>query len=114
MPPSVAHVTLADGRRSLRAEVVWVDRFGNLQLGATLADAEEAQLPGTGSGVELTVAGLTVAARPLHPVATFADLVPGQLGLLLDSNGHLAVVAGQASASAILSIGAGDTVTLTW
>ncbi len=31
VPPAVAHLTLADGRRSLRAEVVWVDRFGNLR-----------------------------------------------------------------------------------
>ena len=44
-PPPVACGALADGRRFLRAEVVWVDRFGNVQLGATFADAEEAQVP---------------------------------------------------------------------
>ncbi len=123
-PPPVASGTLADGRRFLGAEVVWVDRFGNVQLGATLADAEEAQVPirgrSPGSGldpapltgsVDLTVTGHT---HPLRPVGTFAELVGGELGLLLDANGHLAVVARQAAAAALLSVGVGDYVTVAW
>jgi len=117
-PPTVAHAALADGRRSLRTEVLWVDRFGNLQLGVTLADAGQAQVPAT---VDLTVTGSTVTgptvtgpARTVRTVGTFADLARGELGLLLDANGHLAVVAGQASAAALLSIAAGDAVTVTW
>lgn len=117
-PPTVVSGTLSDGRRWLRSEVEWADRFGNLQLGATQADAEKAQVPGlgkeraaAGGRVDLMVTG---QAHPLRPVVTFADLGRGELGLLLDANGHLAVVAGRASAAARLSIGAGDVVTLTW
>ena len=36
---------LHDGRACLRAEVTWVDRFGNLQLAATVADARVAGIP---------------------------------------------------------------------
>ncbi len=126
--PAVVHATLADGRRTLRTEAVWVDRFGNVQLGATRADAEKAQMPGLGfdaaapaggtarAGIQLTVTGdlASPLRQQLRPVGTFADLAQGQLGLLLDANGHLAVVAGQASAAAVLAIGAGHIVTLTW
>ena len=35
-------------------------------------------------------------AGPLRRVETFAELEPGELGLLIDANGHLAVVAGEA------------------
>jgi S-adenosyl-L-methionine hydrolase (adenosine-forming) len=116
-PPTVTHDVLDDGRRSLVTEVLWVDRFGNLQLGATTADAASAQVPHPGAArtpaanVELTAGG---HIRTILAVGTFAELAGGQLGLLLDANGHLAVVAGQASAAGILSIGAGESVTLTW
>ena len=39
---------LHDGRVCLRTEVTWVDRFGNLQLAATVADARVAGIPLTG------------------------------------------------------------------
>src|SRR6204780_2084027 len=39
---------LHDGRACLRSEVTWVDRFGNLQLAATIADARVAGIPSTG------------------------------------------------------------------
>src|SRR5580700_8640236 len=40
---------LHDGRTCLRAEVTWVDHFGNLQLAATVADARVAGIPTVGS-----------------------------------------------------------------
>jgi hypothetical protein len=47
-------------------------------------------------------------------VSAFAELAPGELGLLIDANGHLAVVAGQASAGRALTVIAGQMVLLTW
>jgi S-adenosylmethionine hydrolase len=94
------------GRRSLRAEVLWIDHFGNVQLAATAVDAQMAELPQTGT---ITVDG-TTARR----VETFDELVPGELGLLIDSNGHLAVVAGAAPAAPALTVVAGQMVVLTW
>jgi S-adenosyl-L-methionine hydrolase (adenosine-forming) len=110
--PVVVHGRLADGRRSLQAEVVWVDRFGNLALAATSIDAEEAQMPTTGT-INLRLAA-TGGSHKVQRVETFAHLARGQLGLLLDANAHLAVVAGQASAAALLAIGTGVGVILTW
>jgi hypothetical protein len=110
--PVVAHGQLADGRRTLQAEIVWVDRFGNLALAATSVDAREAQMPSTGP-INLGLAA-TGDSHTLQRVETFAHLARGELGLLLDANAHLAVVAGQASAAALLTIGAGTEVILTW
>jgi len=124
-PPMVQHAQLANGRRTLQADVVWVDRFGNLQLAATLAQAREAHLPGLGTldvavvdptATDATEARVSVrkATSTLSRIGTFAELAPGELGLLVDANGHLAVVAGQASAAEALAVGAGERVTLTW
>jgi S-adenosylmethionine hydrolase len=116
-PPLVEHAQLANGRRTLRADVVWVDRFGNLELAATAAVAREARLPGPGPGPgpgALYLAAGNGHACVLRRVETFADLDRGELGLLVDASGHLAVVAGQASAAGTLAVKAGDSVTLTW
>jgi hypothetical protein len=94
------------GRRSVRAEVLWIDHFGNIQLAATAVDAQRAELPRTGT---VTVDGTTV-----RRVETFDELAPGELGLLIDSNGHLAVVAGEAPAAHALTVVAGQMVLLTW
>jgi S-adenosylmethionine hydrolase len=117
---------LRDGRCSLRAEVTWVDHFGNLQLAATLLDARLAGIPTTGS-IELIVrtapAGAAADALPpslvpdgmqLRFVDAFGDLKQGEFGLLVDSNGHLAVVCGEASAAHWLNVAAGELVVLAW
>jgi S-adenosylmethionine hydrolase len=106
---AVDHGRRADGRRWIRAEVIWVDRFGNLQLSATAADARAAGLPATGR-----VGCDDAAATAIRVVATFAELAPGEVGLLTDANGQLAVVAGLSSAARLLAIGVTDSVTLTW
>jgi S-adenosylmethionine hydrolase len=115
-----------DGRACLRVEVTWVDHFGNVQLAATVADAKAAGFPLTGS-VELVApsdddvvrhAALPPALVPegmtLRCVSAFADLDHAEFGLLVDSNGHLAVVAGEASAAHWLNVTAGDLVVLAW
>ncbi|HSZ37484.1 MAG TPA: SAM-dependent chlorinase/fluorinase [Acidimicrobiales bacterium] len=117
---------LHDGRASLRAEVTWVDHFGNLQLAATVADARVAGIPATGT-IELTAPtdagrgdldGLPRSLVPggvrLRCVEAFGELQQGEFGLLVDSNGHLAVVAGEASASHWLNVVAGELLILAW
>jgi hypothetical protein len=114
------------GRCCLRAEVTWVDHFGNLQLAATMADARVAGMPTTGT-IELTA--LTDAGRGdpdclprslvpdgvrLRCVEAFGELQQGEFGLLVDSNGHLAVVAGEASAAHWLNVVAGELLILAW
>jgi S-adenosylmethionine hydrolase len=98
----------------VRAEVLWIDHFGNIQLAATAADAQMAALPRTGTvtvDIELPdpPPGTTV-----RRIETFDELEPCELGLLIDSNGHLAVVAGQEPAAGALTVAAGQMVVLTW
>jgi S-adenosyl-L-methionine hydrolase (adenosine-forming) len=118
---------LSDGRPCLRAEVTWVDRYGNLQLAATESDAGRAGLPGAGTIelVSLTPGGgqgqpdaLPAALVPgemhLRRVEAFSELALGELGLLVDANGHLAVVTREASAATWLNVTAGELVVLAW
>ena len=112
------------GRQSVRAEVLWIDHFGNIQLAATAVDAQMAELPPTGTATltvdigTVTGSGSGVPDPPpgttLRRVETFAELEPGELGLLIDANGHLAVVAGEAPAARALTVAPGQMVVLTW
>jgi hypothetical protein len=117
---------LRDGRTCLRTEVTWVDHFGNLQLAATVADARVAGIPLSGR-VELAVRlesgrphpdALPQALVPdgvqLRCVDAFGELQRGEFGLLVDANGHLAVVAGEASAAGWLNVAAGELLVLAW
>jgi S-adenosylmethionine hydrolase len=117
---------LQDGRTCLRSEVTWVDHYGNLQLAATVADARVAGLPPAGC-LELTapgapgrehLEGLPYALVPdgvqLRCVGAFGELGHGEFGLLVDANGHLAVVAGEASAAHWLNVAAGELLVLAW
>lgn len=119
--PVLEQGTAPDGRRVLRAEVTWVDRFGNVQLAAggdalpaglaavRLAGPAPAGAPGDGpDGPD------GPGAPPLRRVRTFADLSAGEAGLLADGNGHLALVAREASAAARFGLAAGALVELVW
>jgi hypothetical protein len=115
---------LHDGRCCLRTEVTWVDHFGNLQLAATVADARVAGLPSSGT-IELSARTdreyLEALPHSLVPdgvwlrcVDAFGDLKTGEFGLIVDANGHLAVVAGETSAAHWLNVVAGELVVLAW
>lgn len=89
-------VAVGDGW--LEAEVVMIDRFGNVQLaadGALLADL----------GDELVVGG--VRARRGE---TFADAPPGELLVFSDSAGRVAVAVNGGRAVVLLSVAPGDVV----
>jgi S-adenosylmethionine hydrolase len=110
--PAVDPLTLRPGliplaRREgekLEAEVLWVDRFGNIQLNVGPDD-----LDGFGDRVTLRWSG---NVRSALRVDAYQDLGPGQLGLLVDSYGLMAVVLEQAPAADELGVKAGDAVTL--
>ncbi|GID25861.1 SAM hydrolase/SAM-dependent halogenase family protein [Paractinoplanes brasiliensis] len=90
-------VTVGDGW--LEAEVLTVDRFGNVQLAAT-----GEMLRGLGN--ELVVNG-TVSA---HLGRTFADVVQGDLLVFEDSAGHVAIAVNNGRAVVVLSVRPGDVV----
>ena len=91
---------------TLRADVLSVDTFGNVQLAATAAD-----LTASGLGAAVTV-GTGDATRRATVGHTFADAEPGGLVLLVDSAGQVSIAVNGGSAAAELRARDGDLVTV--
>jgi S-adenosyl-L-methionine hydrolase (adenosine-forming) len=89
---------------SLRAEVLWVDRFGNAQLNVRPAQADH-----LGRRVELHVGSQVWPARR---VAAFGELEAHEVGLVTDSYGLLAVTCQGTSAAARTGLDAGQDVSI--
>ncbi|GAB1693849.1 S-adenosyl-l-methionine hydroxide adenosyltransferase family protein [Krasilnikovia sp. M28-CT-15] len=89
-------VAIGDGW--LEAEVVTVDRFGNVQLAAS--GAMLAGLP-----PNLTVCGVRARLG-----ATFADVQPGDLVVFEDSAGQVAIAVNGGRAVVVLSVRPGDVI----
>jgi len=100
--PGLMGVSRLEDDGTIAAEVLWVDRFGNVQLNLGPDDLP----PGTES-VELRLGGSRHTARR---VRAFSEVTPGGLGLAVDSYGMLAVVADRSSAAEELRAAAGDEV----
>jgi len=97
--PSLVHK-----ETGVAAEVLWIDRFGNAQLAARPEDAAD-----LGELVRLILPSGEVVARR---VASFADIGPDQVGLVVDSSGMIAVALDRRSAAGELGLAAGDEVVL--
>jgi S-adenosylmethionine hydrolase len=110
-PPLLERRRRPDGRLALAAEVLSVDRFGNVQLAALAGDLTPAP---RGVVVGSHGDGPPDAERPVRAVRGFAELVGDDLGLLADGNGQLALVLYRDSAAARLGLSAGDHVELVW
>lgn len=117
-----------DGARLLRTEVAWVDRFGNVQLAVAGTEGPPVAAGG-GPGPEATVRiyeldGGATRDGPLEPgpvaqfrvrrVSTFGALASGEVGLLSDANGRLAVVVREGSAAMVTGAVEGAAVELEW
>ncbi|HTV11571.1 MAG TPA: SAM-dependent chlorinase/fluorinase [Acidimicrobiales bacterium] len=108
LPPPVVRAAGA-GAGEVEVEVTWVDRFGNVQLAAHLAD-----LPwwhGDEHGVVVRLPsrrGAAEARAVARVVSTFGDLSQGELGVLVDSYGYLELVLASGNAAARLSVREGD------
>ncbi len=89
--------TVAGG---LRAEVVEVDRFGNIGLAAIFDDC---RLPSASVRVETEDEDLP--AWDARVVQTFGQLLSGELGVYRDSWGQVALALNGASAAELLAVG---------
>jgi S-adenosylmethionine hydrolase len=108
---------------ALEVEVAWVDRFGNVQLAGGPGDLpgdRQARAGGADSLFSVrrqrhpqaeanAAAGAAWSARIVH---TFADLAPGELGLLVDSYGGLALSLNGAGAAELLGLREHDVLVL--
>ena len=86
------------------AEVLWVDRFGNCQL-----NVDPAEVAPFGPRVQMRW-GQDV--RTADRSTTYQGIPDGQIGLVIDSYGMLAVCLGKRSAAAELTMPVGTEVTL--
>ncbi len=91
---------------ALVAEVLDVDRFGNLRLAATADDLDAAGLAGRAD------LGVRVGERTarLRRGETFADVPNGEYVLLVDSSGRLAIARNAEDAGDGLAAAVGDAV----
>jgi S-adenosyl-L-methionine hydrolase (adenosine-forming) len=109
---------LATGSTVL-ATVTWIDHFGNVQLGMGPAALDELGLPIGGTALA-TVQGepgrgpISEASSPtplvggstrVRRVGAFAELDPGECGLMVDANGQAALVLDRGSAARRLGVG---------
>jgi len=121
LSPLVCHES--DG--ALEAEVAWVDHFGNVQLAAgphALPAGPDALPVGTGPQAHAVLmvrlrrrtqahvdGANSWTARLVH---TYGELAPGELGLLVDSYGYLALSLNGAGAAERLGVREQDVLVL--
>ena len=100
----------------IQAEVLWVDRFGNVQLAARPSDAEASGLSSelvVASGhVRLTARSSASFSGALAAAVMAETAAPEVLRLIVDSNGRLALVRRRDSAAAVLRASAGDVISV--
>ena len=94
------------GQNRIRATVLYIDHFGNIQLNLTRADLEQAGvLPGVRVELELTLERYyAVAAR------TFADARSGDIILYEDSYGNIAIAISGGNAATLFDVAASQEV----
>jgi len=110
--PGVVALPQADDH-SVIAQVLWVDRYGNAQLNVGPDDLPAAfghRIDVRGSSPTDPTGGVV---RSASRATSFAELVGGAVGLVLDSSGLLALAMDQRSAADELGLDVGDQVTLT-
>ncbi|HEV8297342.1 MAG TPA: SAM-dependent chlorinase/fluorinase [Acidimicrobiales bacterium] len=103
LTPGVLPLSRTEGD-AIVGEVLWTDRFGNLQL-----NIDPAEIDDLGERVRLrTSSGDRIAIR----AETYAAIRPGEVGLVVDSYGLVSIATDRSSASDELRVRAGDAVTL--
>jgi S-adenosylmethionine hydrolase len=102
--PGVLPLSREDGD-AIVGEVLWVDRFGNLQLNIDPDDVEA-------WGDRVAVRWGPAEVRTARRARTYADLKAGEVGLVTDSYGLLSLAFDRLSAADQLRLRAGDAVTL--
>lgn len=102
--PAIVPLSRVEGA-SVVSEVLWVDRFGNAQLNVGPDD-----IAAMGDRVTLQIGDRQ--ARVARRADSYADLKPGEVGLVVDSYGLVAIALNRRAATEELRVGAGDAVTL--
>ena len=102
--PGVLAVSDQADDGSIKAEILWIDRFGNAQLNVDPADLDQWPDHVSIEGGRTTRTGQRVKA--------FAEISTGSVGLIVDSYGLISVAVDRGSAAFELEINEGDALTL--
>jgi S-adenosylmethionine hydrolase len=106
---SLVRIRLAEpviGPASINAEVLAVDRFGNVELNVRQAHVRAAGLEGA-DAVRIATASGVETVRWAH---AYGGLDEGEVGVMFDSRGWMALVLNGASAAERLELSVGDAV----
>jgi S-adenosylmethionine hydrolase len=103
LTPGMIPITREEGG-ALVGEVLWTDRFGNLQL-----NVDPAEIEAFGDRVALRFDGRT---RTGVRRTTYGEIATGEVGLVIDSYGLVSIAVDRSSAAEELGIGTGDEVQL--
>lgn len=101
--PGIIPLNQAEGSK-IKAEVLWIDRFGNIQL-----NVGPDELDAMGDRVTVRWGDQVRTARR---ATTYGDLKAGELGLVVDSYGLVSIAIDRHHASSELGINETDGVTL--
>ena len=92
---------------AIAGEILWVDRYGNCQL-----NVDPDEVGSWGERVQLRWTRPRPGVRTAVRAGTYGDIEPGQVGLVVDSYGLLAVSVRNGSAADTLGVDAGDELVL--
>jgi S-adenosyl-L-methionine hydrolase (adenosine-forming) len=112
-PGSRATRPMPTGANEVSALATWVDRYGNVQLDLRPSDLEELGVAADGVVQVFFAHRPEDRAVPARRVRAFADLEAGELGLVVDSSGLLALVLDQGSAAELTGATSGTVVRIT-
>ncbi len=101
--PGVLPVAHLDGDE-LVTEVLWIDRFGNVQL-----DVGPDEIASLGDEFRLVRGG---DSRTVVRVDAFGEIPSGRVGALVDSSGLVALAVARGSAATVLGVAEGDEIRL--
>jgi S-adenosyl-L-methionine hydrolase (adenosine-forming) len=90
---------------TLITSVAWVDAFGNVQLRATPELLDGMGMAGGPIEVVVVEPHQDAPVLTARRVTAFAELGPGELGVLVDASGQLALVVDRGSAADLLGLG---------
>ncbi len=105
--PGLVPISRTGDDGEVLAEVLWVDRYGNAQLNISPED-----LDGLGAPGERISVHIGDAVRTARVVTAYEQLGAGDVGLVVDSYGLLAISLDRASAADALRLGPWTGVTL--
>jgi S-adenosylmethionine hydrolase len=108
LQPGLLPIPEEDPPGRFRADVLWVDRFGNCQLNL---DPDELTAAGAAAGCTLVVE-VGDDARRARWVGAYADARPGELVAVVDSYGMLSLALDRRSAAGELRLHPGSKVSV--